>query len=65
MIKKQLELLTKEQVAAKLNLSLRSIYRMAEAGKIPPPVKFGGAVRWRSDVIDDWIENDCKPVRKN
>jgi len=52
-------LLTKEQVALKLQLSTRTIYRKWQEGAIPAPIKLGSVVRWRSDVIDQWIENDC------
>lgn len=54
------KLLTKEQVALKLQLSTRTIYRMWQEGTLPAPVKLGGSIRWRSDVIDNWIENDCR-----
>jgi len=61
---KQIELLTKEEVAKRLQLSVRTIYRKSQDGEMPAPVKVGRVVRWRSDVIDNWIENDCRPVRK-
>lgn len=60
---KPLELLTKEQVAQRLNISLRTVYRLIQTGEIPAPVKLGKMLRWRTDVLDAWIENDCKPPR--
>lgn len=57
-----IELLTKEQVAQRLNMSIRTVYRMAMAGEMPAPVRAGRSLRWRSDVLDAWIENDCKPL---
>jgi excisionase family DNA binding protein len=58
----KLRLLTKEQLAAKLQLSTRTVYRKWQDGEIPPPIKLGSVVRWRSDVIEQWIENDCQGV---
>jgi prophage regulatory protein len=57
------KLLSKEQVALKLQLSTRTVYRLWQDGSLPAPVKIGGSIRWRSDVIDSWIENDCQLVR--
>lgn len=63
MVQKSPELLTKQQVAQRLNISLRTLYRFIQTGEIPPPVKLGSLSRWRSDVLDDWIENNCKPLK--
>ncbi len=57
-------LLTKEQLATKLAISTRTVYRKWMSGEIPAPVKIGSVIRWRSDVIDAWIENDCQFVRQ-
>ncbi|MGN6545923.1 MAG: helix-turn-helix transcriptional regulator [Aureliella sp.] len=59
---KQVELLTKTQVAQRLQMSTRTVYRKVQEGEIPAPVKLGHLVRWRSDVLDAWIENNCQPV---
>lgn len=58
----QVELLTKEQVAQRLQLSIRTIYRKWQDGEMPAPIKLGHVIRWRSDVIDEWIAKDCPPV---
>lgn len=61
----KIALLTKEEVAKKLQLSVRTIYRMAQGGEMPAPVKIGKhVVRWRSDVLDDWMANDCARVAR-
>lgn len=60
---RSIALLTKEEVAKKLQLSVRTIYRMAQGGEMPAPVTVGSrVVRWRSDILDDWIANDCPRV---
>lgn len=56
-------LLTVEDVAERLSVSPRHVYRMADAGRIPRPLKIGAAVRWNPDAIDEWIAGGCKPVR--
>jgi prophage regulatory protein len=55
-------LLSKEQLALRLQLSTRTVYRLWQEGSLPAPVKIGGSIRWRSDVVDAWIENDCQVV---
>lgn len=56
-------LLDVEQVARMLNCSTRHVYRMADAGKMPRPVKLGALVRWPKDAIDKWIADGCTTVR--
>lgn len=62
-VEKGIRLLTKEQVAQRLQLSTRTVYRKWQDGEMPAPVKLGKhVVRWRSDVIDAWIADDCPRV---
>jgi len=56
-------LLTVEAVAAMLAVSSRHIYRLADSGKMPRPVKLGGSNRWDREVIENWIRDGCPPVR--
>jgi excisionase family DNA binding protein len=56
-------LLDVRAVAAVLGCSTRHVSRMADAGRMPPPVKLGALVRWPRETIDDWIASGCKPVR--
>jgi excisionase family DNA binding protein len=44
--------------------STRHIYRLADAGKMPAPVRLGALVRWRRAEIEQWIADGCKPVRQ-
>jgi excisionase family DNA binding protein len=57
------QLLDVRAVAALLNCSPRHVYRLADAGKMPPPLKLGALVRWNRRVVEDWIAAGCKPVR--
>ncbi len=50
-------------VAAKYGADERSIFRWADAGKIPFGVKLGSLRRWDLSEIDAHIENGAKPVR--
>jgi prophage regulatory protein len=52
-------LLTVKEVAEMLGLSERTVYRLADMGKMPRPVKIGAAVRWRRTELDTWIEDGC------
>ncbi len=43
--------------------STRTVYRLADAGRLPRPVKLGALVRWRRAEIDDWLADGCPPIR--
>lgn len=47
-----------------LGCSARHVYRLADSGKMPAPVKLGDLTRWRLDEIEAWIADGCKPVRE-
>lgn len=57
------QLLDVKAVGKMLNCSTRSVYRMADAGKMPPPLKLGALRRWSASAIQEWIEGGCKSVR--
>lgn len=47
-----------QQAGQKLNLSMRAIYRLLKAGKIPA-VKVGGAWRIPSDTLEKRLEEQA------
>jgi len=50
-------LLSARQVAERLSISERSVWRLAAAGRLPEPVRLTGKlVRWRSGDIEACIE---------
>lgn len=57
-------------VATIYDCSKRHVYRMADAGRIPRPVKLGSLVRWRLRTGDpmtgvyDHIEAGCPSCRE-
>jgi predicted DNA-binding transcriptional regulator AlpA len=58
------QLLDVRAVAMLLNCSPRHVYRLADGGQMPPPVRLGALVRWRLDTINSWIAAGCRPVRQ-
>lgn len=60
------ELLTKQQAAVLCGVSDRTLMRLADAGRAPPPVKLGAdrraAVRWQRSRLLAWIDAGCPPV---
>lgn len=59
-----LQLLSVKEVAKCLACSERHIYRLADVGKMPRPVKLGGLNRWLAKEIGEWISAGCPPVNK-
>jgi len=58
----QAALITVEHVAKMLSYSTRQVYRMADVGTIPRPIKIGKGTRWRKSDIDEWIALGCPKV---
>lgn len=48
-------LLTVNDVAKRLKLSTRSVWRLLSSGLIVKPIKIGGSIRWRSNEFELWI----------
>jgi predicted DNA-binding transcriptional regulator AlpA len=46
-----------------LDLSWRTVYRLADAGKIPPGFKLGASRRWDLAQIEEFIRDGCKPPK--
>ena len=57
-------LLNIDDLAARLRLHPRTIWRMRDRGTMPPPFKVGNSVRWHASQIDDWIARGCPPCRR-
>jgi len=52
-----IRLLRARAVVAKVGLSRGHIYKLIAAGQFPKPVPLSQSARaWRSDEIDNWIE---------
>lgn len=53
-------------VAEMLGCSPRHVYRLADAGRMPGPVRLGSLVRWRltgPGGLREWLDAGCPPVR--
>jgi predicted DNA-binding transcriptional regulator AlpA len=57
------QLLDVQAVAAMLGCSSRHVYRLADGGKMPRPVKIGALCRWPLASIQSWIDQSCPSVR--
>lgn len=52
------ELLTSQQVANRLAVSVRTLWRLVAAGKIPQPVRYNRKlVRWKAAELSRYIES--------
>jgi excisionase family DNA binding protein len=57
------QLLDVRAVAQLLNCSPRHVYRLADAGRLPAPLRLGALVRWRRADLDAWLAQGCPRVR--
>ncbi len=57
------ELIDVGGVAALLNCSVRHVRRLADAGRMPSPLKLGALLRWRRTELSAWIERGCPSMR--
>jgi excisionase family DNA binding protein len=60
----QAALLDVQDVAKLLNCSSRHVYRLADTGRLPPPIKLGSLVRWPRRSIEAWLAEGCPEIRK-
>ena len=58
------QLLDVRAVAALLGCSARHVYRLADRGAMPPPLRLGTLVRWRRQDLDAWLAGGCRLVRR-
>ena len=56
MVHDELAMLTVGQVAEVLQLSQRTVWRMATIGQLPPGIHVGRSVRWPKARIEQWIQ---------
>lgn len=63
-IREPAALLDVNAVAHLLQCSVRHVYRLSDAGKMPRPVKVGALVRWRRAEIKQWIMEGCPDWRR-
>ena len=52
-----------EELARRLAVSRRHIYRMNSSGKLPRPIRLGRSVRWILPEINAWLQAGA-PDRK-
>lgn len=53
-------LLSVDAIGAMLEVSPSTVYRLADGGRMPKPVKIGALVRWSRSEIESWIAAGCK-----
>ncbi len=58
-------LVTAETLADLLTISVRSVWRLHSAHRIPKPVRLAGNVRWRLIEIEKWIAAGCPSLEND
>ncbi|MFQ3676133.1 MAG: helix-turn-helix domain-containing protein [Endomicrobiia bacterium] len=57
------KLMTLEEVAKYLRLSVHTLYKMAQEGRIPA-LKAGTQWRFKKEEVDHWLKTSNKPKKK-
>ncbi|SVE35306.1 uncharacterized protein METZ01_LOCUS488160 [marine metagenome] len=52
-------LIPAKQIALILDVSLRTVWRLRAASKLPRSVEIGKSVRWKAEEIAEWIDAGC------
>lgn len=52
-------LITVDELATLLGISVRSVWRLHSAHRIPEPVRLAGNVRWRLSEVRGWVDSGC------
>ena len=51
------ELLDARELARRMSISVRTLWRLSGEGKLPQPIRLGGRiVRWRAADIEGYLE---------
>ena len=64
-------LLDVNAVAALLNCSPQHVRRLADAGRMPRPVRLNSLIRWRRSTgdsmtgVQDWVDAGCPSCRED
>lgn len=48
-----------DSLARRLDISVRTLWRLRSSGRLPRPVKLGGSIRWRAAEISAWVAAGC------
>jgi transcriptional regulator of acetoin/glycerol metabolism len=59
-----MRLIAKEDLAAKLSLSVEWVEQAIPEGLVPSPIELDGHIRWSEEVIDMWIRDGCPDVKQ-
>jgi len=54
-------MLTVTEVADRLRISVRGVWRQVSTGCMPEPVYIGRLARWPLTTIRDWMKKGCPP----
>ena len=63
-------LLTVKEVAERLGVGVRTVWRWTRTGELPPPVRRGRIVRWKTTDIERFVRQlpvqsaPGKPIRR-
>lgn len=52
-------LITAQEFADLMQISVRTLWRLSSARQIPSPLRLGGTVRWRREEVHYWIDQGC------
>ena len=52
-------LISAKHFARLLDVSVRTLWRLRSAGKLPESIRIGGSVRWNAQQVNEWIEEGC------
>ncbi len=54
-----MELLTVRDVAARLKISPRQVFKLRASGQLPEAVRLARSVRWRAEDLALWVQLGC------
>lgn len=58
------KLLSVDELANRLGVGTRTVWRWRDAGRLPGAIRIAGTIRWRSGDISAWIAEGCPAPRQ-
>jgi predicted DNA-binding transcriptional regulator AlpA len=61
----QASLWSVKDLAARLAIAPRTVWRLADSGRLPKPKRIAACVRWNPQEIEAWLEAGCPSCRES
>ncbi|NOT02793.1 MAG: helix-turn-helix domain-containing protein [Phycisphaerales bacterium] len=59
-----MQLLNVRELAARLRISTRQVWKLQSAGRLPRALRIARATRWKEEDVNRWCQLNCPPLHE-